>query len=409
MDWLARAQQLDGQDELAHLRDQFHFPTLHDPMIYLNGNSLGLQPKNVEEFVMKEIREWQQYGVEGHFTGDTPWLPYHELLTESLTKLVVVIMNTLTANLHLMMVSFYRPTPQRYKILVEYSPFPSDMYAVKSQLRFHGFDPEDALIELRSEDGEIISNAEIERIIEVHADSLALIMIGGVNYYTGQTYDMEYIGKLAEKKGITYALDLAHGVGNIELKLHDWNVDFAVFCTYKYLNSGPGAVGGCFVHNKHIGKDLHRFEGWWGNDKDTRFLMRPDFVPIKGVEAWQLSNPPVLSLAAIRASLAIFDSVDFADLVKKRKGMVAFARELLDDVDHTQILTPDHELSGAQLSIIIDKNAKKVHEALNSSGVICDWREPNVIRVAFAPLYNSYSDVARFVSILQHCIQDTLG
>jgi len=404
---LREAQVLDENDTLRHFRSKFHFPTNYDNIIYLNGNSLGLQPKNVEEFVLKEIQDWKKYGVEGHFIGDTPWLSYHELLAPTLTRLLgaksheVVIMNSLTVNLHLMMVSFYKPTATKYKILVEYSPFPSDLYALKSQLRFHGHDPADALIELKPDHGEVVSKDQLTKVIDENKDELALIMIGGVNYYTGQTYDMEYIGILASKYNITYGLDLAHAAGNIKLDLHDWNVDFAVFCTYKYLNSGPGSVGGCYVHEKHARAEHQRFAGWWGHDKETRFMMPDDFVPIFGVESWQLSNPPILSLAAIRASFEIFDEANFDSLMEKRNKLIAYARKLLQRIGNKiNILTPDEELSGAQLSIEVLVNAKAVHSNLIENGVICDWREPNVIRVSFVPLYNSFGDIFHFVDKL---------
>jgi len=305
-----------------------------------------------------------------------------------------------------MMVSFYKPTASKFKILVEYSPFPSDLYALKSQLRFHGYDPATALIELKPDNGEVVSKNQLTQVIEENKDELALILLGGVNYYTGQTYDMAYIGELTQKYGITYGLDLAHAVGNIKLDLHAWNVDFAVFCTYKYLNSGPGAVGGCYVHEAHGNLEHPRFAGWWGHDKKTRFEMPDDFVPIFGAESWQLSNPPILSLAAIRASFQIFDEVDLDKLMKKRDNLIAFARKLLIEVDeHIDILTPDEELSGAQLSIVVHEKAKAIHSGLIERGVICDWREPNVIRVSFAPLYNSFSDIFHFVDRLRSLLE----
>ena len=401
------ALKLDEDDKLKHFREKFHLPDYVDDIIYLNGNSLGLQPKDTEKYVLKELKDWKKYGVEGHFESETPWLPYHEFLSKPIAKIVgamddeVVIMNTLTVNLHLLMVSFYNPKGKRNKILIEKSAFPSDIYAIKSQIQFRGLDPKEVLIELENDMDVEISNQKIKEIIEMNKDTLSLIMLGGVNYYSGQTFDMKSIVEWGHNYGITVGFDLAHAIGNVELNLHDWNVDFAVFCTYKYLNSGPGSVGGVFIHRKMINKNVHRFAGWWGHDKDTRFLMEHNFKPINTAEGWQLSNPPILSLAAILASMEIFEEAKMTNLIEKRKKMIKFAREILLELDDKIIIiTPNNNLSGSQLSIRILNHAKEIYQKLKDNGVVCDWREPDIIRVAFVPLYNSFMDILRFKEIL---------
>lgn len=401
------ALKLDEDDKLKHFREKFHFPDYVDDIIYLNGNSLGLQPKDTEKYVLKELKDWKKYGVEGHFESETPWLPYHEFLSKPMAKIVgamedeVVIMNTLTVNLHLLMVSFYNPKGKRNKILIEKSAFPSDIYAIKSQIQFRGLDPKEVLIELENDIDVEISNQKIKEIIEINKDTLSLIMLGGVNYYSGQTFDMKSIVEWGHNYGITVGFDLAHAVGNVELNLHDWNVDFAVFCTYKYLNSGPGSVGGVFIHRKMINKNVHRFAGWWGHDKETRFLMEENFKPINTAEGWQLSNPPILSLAAILASMEIFEEAKMINLIEKRKKMIKFAREILLELDDKIIIiTPNNNLSGSQLSIRILNHAKEIYQKLKDNGVVCDWREPDIIRVAFVPLYNSFMDILKFKEIL---------
>lgn len=406
------ALKLDEDDKLKHFREKFHFPDYVDDIIYLNGNSLGLQPKDTEKYVLKELKDWKKYGVEGHFESETPWLPYHEFLSKPIAKIVgamddeVVIMNTLTVNLHLLMVSFYNPKGKRNKILIEKSAFPSDIYAIKSQIQFRGLDPKEVLIELENDMDVEISNQKIKEIIEMNKDTLSLIMLGGVNYYSGQTFDMKSIVEWGHNYGITVGFDLAHAIGNVELNLHDWNVDFAVFCTYKYLNSGPGSVGGVFIHRKMINKNVHRFAGWWGHDKDTRFLMEDNFKPINTAEGWQLSNPPILSLAAILASMEIFEEAKMTNLIEKRKKMIKFAREILLELDDKIIIiTPNNNLSGSQLSIRILNHAKEIYQKLKDNGVVCDWREPDIIRVAFVPLYNSFMDILRFKEILMKVIK----
>jgi kynureninase len=368
-------------------------------------------PKKVQEYMDKELRDWASLGVEGHTEGDTPWLPYHEFLTASMARVVgakpreVVVMNSLTANLHLMMVSFYRPTPERRKILIEYSPFPSDRYAVQSQIAFHGFDPEADLIELMPPEGEeVVPFSHIEEVIEKHGDEIALIMLGGVNYYTGQVYPLKEIAELGDRKGCVVGYDLAHGAGNIMPNLHDSGADFAVWCTYKYLNSGPGSLSGAFVHERHAKNfDLPRFAGWWGHDKESRFLMGPEFRPIPGAEGWQLSNPPILSMAAIRASLSLFDEAGMPALRAKSEKLTAYTADLINSIatDRIRIITPsDPAQRGCQLSIQVQGADKSLFDKLTEAGVIADWREPDVIRIAPVPMYNSFEDAWRFADVL---------
>ena len=413
---LSYAQEQDAKDPLKDFRDQFHIP-LHEgeECVYLCGNSLGLQPKNTASYLQQELDDWAKYGVEGHFHAQHPWMPYHEFLTESMATIVgglpheVVVMNSLTVNLHLLMVSFYRPQGRRNKILIDYSPFPSDRYAVDSQVKFHGLDPKDCIIELQPEAGtEIVDTENILRIIEEQGEEIALVMIGGVNYYTGQYYDVERITKAGHAKGCLVGFDMAHGAGNVPLQLHDHGPDFAVWCTYKYLNSGPGSLAGAFVHERHAESfDLPRFAGWWGHDKDSRFLMDDQFVPMRGVEGWQLSNPPILSMAAIRASLDVFMEAGFQNLVAKSRILTQYMEFLIDqlDTDRIRIITPkDLEQRGCQLSIQVKDANKEIFNAISAKGVIADWREPDVIRIATAPLYNHHEDVWRFVDILKSVI-----
>ncbi len=400
------AKKMDNKDDLAEYRQRFHIPPHGDgESIYLCGNSLGLQPRTVREAMERELHSWEKNGVEGHFK-DTRWVSYHEDLGKLMAPIVgaleeeVVIMNTLTVNLHLMMVSFYRPTNTRYKIMIEGSAFPSDQYAMKSQLRFHGY--ENALIELFPREGEgYLRHEDIVESIVKHGDSLALVMLGGVNYYTGQVFDMEDITRVAHRVGAVVGYDLAHAVGNIPLNLHEWEVDFAVWCTYKYLNSGPGAIAGAFVHQKHLGKDLQRFAGWWGHDKSRRFLMEPNFVPMKTAEAWQLSNAPIFSMTPIRESLKIFNEVGMERLREKSVKLTGYLEFLLDSIDSDQIwISPPSEIRGCQISIHVRADGKKLFDKLTEEGVICDWREPDVIRVAPVPLYNSFMDIYRFYRIM---------
>lgn len=407
------ASRLDALDTLSAFRSRFYLPadSVGNPLIYLCGHSLGLQPKTVELYVKEVLADWAALGVEGHFKAARPWLSYHELLTAQIARLVgaknveVVAMNTLTVNLHLMMVSFYRPTPSRHKILIEPHAFPSDQYAVKSQIRFHGYDPGDALVELIPRESEtVIRQEDIEALLDREGESIALIMLGGVNYYSGQVFNMEHTTKIGHAKGCVVAFDLAHAAGNIPLRLHDWNVDFAVWCSYKYLNAGPGSTAGCFVHERHAKSlDLPRFAGWWGHNTQTRFQMGPAFDPISGAEGWQLSNPPILPLAALRASMEVFDEAGIEKLREKSVELTGYLEFLirLHCPEEVSILTPENPSQrGCQLSLQIHRNGRQVFESLSAHGVVCDWREPDVIRVAPVPLYNTFGEVWRFVEIL---------
>jgi kynureninase len=412
---------LDTKDSLSTFRSKFHIPKKADgsDVIYFAGNSLGLQPKNVREYVEQELLDWEKLGVEGHNSAKHPWLPYHEFLTEKTARLVgakpleVVNMNTLTVNLHLMLVSFYRPVKQRHKILIEGHAFPSDHYAVQSQIKFHGFNPEESLLEIFPREGEnYIRTDDILELIEKEGESIALVMLAGVNYYTGQAFEFEKITKAGHSKGCVVGFDLAHAAGNLEMSLHDWDVDFAVWCTYKYMNAGPGAIAGCFVHEKHaLDFDLPQFWGWWGHDKVTRFLMEPEYVPIPGVERWQLSNPPILQLASLRASLDIFDEAGIKNLRVKSIELTGYLEKLLKEElgEFVEIITPeDKNQRGCQLSLRLKNNAKEIHRKINEQGIICDWREPDVIRIAPTPLYNTFEDVYRFAEELnKHMKRET--
>lgn len=401
---------LDEKDPLARFRDRFCIPKADNggPCVYLCGHSLGLQPVSARAYIDQELEDWADLGVEGHFRARNPWVPYHRLLTEQTASLVgaypgeVVVMNSLTVNLHLMMASFYRPTPQRHKILVEQGAFPSDQYAVKSQAHFHGFDPATSIVELAPRDGESwVRDEDVELLIDREGDSIALILLGGVNYVTGQLFDLQGITKLGRRKGCVVGLDLAHAAGNVPLNLHDWGTDFAVWCSYKYLNGGPGCVAGCFVHQRHERAwDLPRFAGWWGHDENTRFQMGPEFHPMAGAEGWQLSNPPIFALAPLRASMEIFTQAGMEQLRKKSVSLTGYMEFLLDQAKSGTFssATPRQEdRRGAQLSIRIAQNGRRVCDRLVSQGVIGDWREPDTFRVAPVPLYNSYEDVYRFV------------
>ena len=413
-DALAFAREMDEQDPLKAYRDKFHLPMQAngEPYVYLCGNSLGLQPKSVRSAIEQELWDWEHHGVEGHLHAKNPWLPYHEFLTAATARIVgakpieVVVMNTLSVNLHLMMVSFYQPTAKRYKILIEADAFPSDRYAVSSQLKFHGFDPENSLLELKARAGEVcIHTEDIREMIERQGEEIALILLGNTNYYTGQFFDMKRITEWGHAQGCKVGFDCAHAAGNVVLNLHEAGPDFAVWCSYKYLNAGPGSLAGCFVHERHAyNKDLPRFAGWWGHNKTTRFGMRDDFDPIPGVEAWQLSNPPILSLAAVKAALDIHNEVGIANLRKKSLKLTGYLAFLLDNIisNRIQIITPRNPAErGSQLSIQAKEVDKDLFENITAAGVIADWREPDVIRVAPVPLYNSFEDVYRFAQILK--------
>ncbi len=404
---------MDARDPLKHFRERFYIPktTSGDECIYLCGHSLGLQPKSASSYLDQELEAWAQFGVEGHFHARNPWMPYHRLLTQQTAELVgaqpaeVVVMNSLTVNLHLMMVSFYRPTKERYKILVERGAFPSDQYAVKSQLRFHGFDLATSLLELTPREGETcLRDEDVESYIEREGDSIALILLGAVNYATGQLFDMASITKAGHRKGCVVGFDLAHAAGNVPLRLHDWAPDFAVWCSYKYLNGGPGCVAGCFVHERHARtREVPRFAGWWGHDEKTRFQMRPDFQPMSGAEGWQLSNPPILALAPLRASMEIFSEAGLERLRDKSISLTGYMEFLLTHhlSAKSSIITPGEKARrGAQLSIRVPSDGRQLCNRLAAAGVIGDWREPDTFRVAAVPLYNSYRDVYHFVKRL---------
>jgi kynureninase len=414
------AQELDQKDPLATFRTRFHFPTFHHPNpVYFTGNSLGLQPVTAADYVQEELEAWSKFGVEGHFLAKRPWFSYHENLTQMAAKIVgalpieVVVTHSLTTNLHLLMVSFYRPVGKRVKILCEEKAFPSDQYALASQVAFHGL-PSETLVEVGPRPGEHLIREEdiLQRIAEL-GDELALVMIGGVNYYTGQYFDLQKITAAGHAVGAVVGFDLAHAAGNVNLALHDWNVDFAAWCGYKYLNSSPGGVSGLFVHEKHAhNKSLPRFAGWWGHNKAVRFQMEPGFDPIEGAEGWQLSNAPVLGMAAHLASLEIFEEAGMERIGQKRDQLTAFLAYLIEDVSERnkdrcsfEIITPkDPSARGAQLSILAKGQGRQLFDRLTDLGVIADWREPNVIRIAPAPLYNSYEDCLRFAQFLEQAI-----
>ncbi|MFD1615484.1 kynureninase [Gelatiniphilus marinus] len=408
------AKEQDRKDDLSHYRNQFHIPKdKHgNALIYMTGNSLGLQPKSTKAYINQELEDWANLGVEGHFEAKNPWLQYHEFLNKSMANVVgakpieVIVMNTLTANLHFMMVSFYKPTKTRYKILIESDAFPSDKFAVESQLRHHGFDDKDGLVLWKPrKDEALLRYEDLETILENQGDEIALIMIGGINYYTGQYFDLKKITELGYKHGCKVGFDCAHGAGNVELNLHDSGADFAVWCTYKYLNSGPGSLAGCFVHERYAhDKNLNRFTGWWSHNKQTRFNMRNEFDVLPGAEGWQLSNPPILSMAAIKASLDMFNEVGIKKLSEKSKKLTGYFEFLLKQLgeDTIQIITPRNPKErGCQLSIQVKNADKNLHNKLTEAGVISDWREPDVIRCAPVPFYNSFEDVYNLVEKLK--------
>jgi kynureninase len=414
---LSYAERADAEDPLRFFRDRFHFPEASNEMdiVYFAGNSLGLQPKTARGYVDEEMDDWARLAVEGHLHAKHPWLPYHEFLTEQMAKIIgakpieTVVMNSLTVNLHLLMVSFFKPTEERRRVVIEKGAFPSDQYAIESQIRCHGGDPRELLIELAPREGEsTLRTEDIIDTIDREGDAIALILLGGVNYYTGQAFDMKTITEAAHQKGCMVGFDLAHAAGNLELKMHDWDVDFAVWCSYKYLNGGPGAVGGAFVHERHARSfDLCRLAGWWGHDKQTRFLMGPEFKPLEGAEGWQISNPPILQMAALRASLEIFEEAGMPALRAKSEKLTGYLEHLLDELydDRISIVTPrDTAQRGCQLSIRVRNADRSLHERIVARGVYADWREPDVIRVAPVPLYNSFTDVYKFAQILKNCL-----
>ena len=414
------AQSLDANDELRKYRDEFHFPKVNGKqVIYFTGNSLGLQPKRTKLYVDEVMSDWANMAVEGHFYSDKPWWDYQERFAVPLSEIVgakpseVGVMNTLTVNLHLLMVSFYNPTPKKYKIICEEKAFPSDQYMFQSQVKFHGFDPKDAIVEIKRREGE--ANIRLEDVlakIEEVGSELALVLIGGVNYYTGQVFDMKTITAAGQKQGAYVGWDLAHAAGNIKLDLHDWNVDFAAWCSYKYMNSGPGNASGFFVHEKHHNdKELKRFAGWYGHNKERRFKMEPDFDPVHGADGWQISNLPILSLAPYLASVEMFAEVGMDKLIAKRNLITAYLEFVLHEIDKEldgaefDILTPSNQDErGCQLSVYLHGQGRELFERLMKNGVITDWREPNVIRLAPAPFYCSFEDMYDFGQILKNLI-----
>ena len=417
---LAFAQQLDAQDQLRQYQNEFSFPQVNGKKaIYFTGNSLGLQPKRARTYVDEVMNDWANLAVEGHFYAEKPWWDYHERFANPLSQLVgalpseVTVMNTLTVNLHLLMVSFYRPTATRYKIICEEKAFPSDQYLFQSQVNFHGYATEDAIVEVKRREGEHNIRLEdvLAKINEV-GDELALVLIGGVNYYTGQVFDMKTITEAGHRVGAYVGWDLAHAAGNIELYLHDWQVDFAAWCSYKYMNSGPGNASGCFIHEKHhSNSELPRFAGWWGHNKERRFKMEPQFNPIQGADGWQISNLPVLSLAPYLASVELFAEIGMEALIQKRNQITSYLEFVLRQIDQEvngnfEIITPSNPSErGCQLSVFLHGEGRSLFDYLMKNGVIIDWREPNVIRLAPVPFYTSYEDIYRFGQILKNGIE----
>ena len=414
------AQRMDAVDPLKGFREKFHIPQHNgNDSIYFTGNSLGLQPVTVSSYIEQELDDWAKLGVEGHFHAKQPWLSYHEIFPKLLSPILggrleeIVVMNQLTVNLHLLMVSFYRPNKQRFRIICEGGAFPSDQYALESQAKFHGFDPADALVEVFPRQGEhILRTEDIVSTIEKYSDSVALVLFGGINYYTGQLFDMKAITEAAHRAGAIAGFDLAHAVGNVALQLHDWDVDFACWCSYKYLNSGPGGVSGVFIHEEHArNKTLPRFAGWWGHNKAERFKMEKGFDAIPTAEGWQLSNAPVLSMAVHKASLDIFAEAGMDRLVAKSKLLSGFLHFVLKDINASaenklvEVITPSNEEErGCQVSMLMREKGRQVFETLSRQGVIADWREPIVIRVAPVPLYNTFEEVWKFGEIVKHTI-----
>ena len=415
---LAFANQLDEQNSLNHFREQFYIPVINgNECIYFTGNSLGLQPKTTQDYVVNELEDWANFGVEGHFHATNPWFSYHEMFPQQVAKIVgalpeeVVVMNQLTVNLHLLMTTFYRPTKERFKIICEAKAFPSDQYAFESQVKLHGVNPDEAIIEVTPREGEYsIRTEDIIATIEKHSSSIALVLFSGVNYYTGQVFDMPSITKAAHNIGAYCGFDLAHAAGNIELHLHDWDVDFACWCSYKYLNSGPGGVAGAYIHQKHFtNKSLQRLAGWWGQNKTNRFKMEKGFDPIETAEGWQLSNAPILSMAAHKASLDIFEDAGIENLVAKGKQLSDYLFFIIEELNSTltkkaiEIITPKNE-KGCQVSMLMLQKGKEVFEALKQNGVLADWREPNVIRIAPVPLYNTFKEIYHFGEIVKRIL-----
>ncbi len=413
---LSFARDLDKKDPLKSFRKKFFIPKYKGKdTIYFTGNSLGLQPRSTKSYVQQELEDWAKLGVEGHFHAKNPWMPYHEKFSKPIAAIVgakpheVVVMNQLTVNLHLLMVTFYKPTKKRYKIICEAKAFPSDQYALASQVRFHGFDPAKSIIEISPRHGEhCIHHEDILQAIEKHKDSLSIVLMGGVNYYSGHVLNMQKITKAAHDAGAFAGFDLAHAAGNILLNLHTWKVDFACWCSYKYLNSGPGGVGGIYIHENYArNTSLQRFAGWWGSEKETRFSMPPDFEAIPSAEGWQMSNAPILSMAAHKASLDMFQEAGLKNLIAKSKLLTGYLFYLLEELNKKhnglmEIITPSNKKEhGCQVSLLMLKKGKAIFNKLQQNGVVADWREPNVIRIAPVPMYNSFEDVFRFCTIIE--------
>lgn len=405
----------DQKDALNYLRKEFIFPQFKGrDVLYFTGNSLGLQPKVSQSYVDEVMNAWGELAVEGHFNGDRPWWEYHEKLTPTLSKIMgcqqeeLTVMNTLSVNLHFLLVSFFRPEGAKTKILCEQKAFPSDKYIMDSQLRFRGLNPEDELIQVPKRKDGLYHTADFIEAIEQNASELALVFLGGVNYYNGQVFDIQKITEVARKHNIMVGWDLAHAAGNIELELHNWGVDFAAWCSYKYLNAGPGNASGVFIHKRHLNdQDIQRFEGWWGNKKETRFKMTDRFDPIPTADAWQVSNAPILSLAPFLASLSLFEKVGMSALIEKRDQLTGYLEFVLKDIAkeldlNFEIITPPQR--GAQLSIYLHGQNKSIFEYLTSNGCIPDWREPNVIRMAPVPMYNSFEDIYNFGQLLKQAV-----
>ncbi len=414
---LAFAQKLDSSDSLQSFREKYFIPQINGKeALYFTGNSLGLQPKSVLSALQTELEDWKNLGVEGHFHGKNPWFHYHKFLTNGAASVVgakpieVVVMNQLTSNLHFLFVSFYRPNQQRFKIIMEAGAFPSDMYLVESQVKFHGFNPSEAIVEVKPREGEYtLRHQDILDTIEAHKDELALVFFSGVQYYSGQVFNIKEITEKGHACGAVVGFDLAHAAGNIELKLNEWNVDFAAWCSYKYLNSGPGGVAGAFVHEKHAtDSSLPRFAGWWGHDEQERFKMLKGFVPEEGAAGWQLSNAPVFSMAVHREALHLFEAAGMSALTEKGKNLNAYLQFVIEEaMKHNallnfKIITPPYPERGCQISLLTDDNGKMIFDYLTQNGVIADWRNPNVIRLAPVPMYNTYQDIYTFGALLMN-------
>ena len=412
------ARAMDENDPLKNFRDKFYIPIINKKQcIYFVGNSLGLQPKTTQDYIYNELENWANYGVEAHFHAKIPWVEYHDIFVEPLSKIVgclpqeVVVMNHLTVNLHLLLTTFYRPTKERYKIICEAKAFPSDQYAFESQVKLHGLDPRDTIIEVAPRAGENnIRTEDILQVIADHGDEIALVLFGGINYYTGKVFDMKTITVAAHKAGAYCGFDLAHAAGNIELHMHDWDVDFACWCSYKYLNSGPGNIAGAYIHERFIADtSLPRMAGWWGYDKESRFKMEKNFKPIPTAEGWQLSNSPIISMAAHKSSLDIFEEAGMENLLKKSKQLTGYLLFILEENanKNLQVITPKNENErGCQVSILFLQKGKEIFDALKKHGVLGDWREPDVIRVAPVPLYNTFEDVYHFGQIVKHLTEN---